>query len=41
MVEYSSKSAPGTYRFARVMEVEVDDVDGLVLVGYYNWTNVS
>lgn len=30
LVEYSSKSAPGTYRLARVSEVEVDDVDGLV-----------
>ena len=30
LVEYSSKTAPGTYRLARVVEVEVDDVDGLV-----------
>ena len=30
LVQYSSKSLPGTYRLARVIEVEVDQVDGLV-----------
>ena len=30
LVQYSAKSSPGTYRLARVKEVEVDNVDGLV-----------
>ena len=30
LVQYSSKSSPGTYRLARVIRVEVDKVDGLV-----------
>ena len=30
LVQYTSKSSPGTYRLARVKKVEVDEVDGLV-----------
>ena len=30
LIQYSSKSSPGTYRLARVKDVEVDSVDGLV-----------
>ena len=30
LIQYTSKSSPGTYRLARVMGVEVDEVDGLV-----------
>ena len=30
LVHYTSKSFPGTYRLARVKQVEVDEVDGLV-----------
>ena len=30
LVQYTTKSSPGTYRLARVKEVEVDSVDGLV-----------
>ena len=30
LVQYTSKSSPGTYRLARVIEEEVDEVDGLV-----------
>ena len=30
LVHYASKSSPGTYRLARVKQVEVDEVDGLV-----------
>ena len=30
LVQYTSKSFPGTYRLARVKQVEVDEVDGLV-----------
>ena len=30
LVQYTSKSAPGTYRLARVISVEVDEIDKLV-----------
>ena len=30
LVQYESKSSPGTYRLARVIKVEVDKMDGLV-----------
>ena len=30
LVQYTSKSAPGTYRLARVISVEVDEMDKLV-----------
>lgn len=30
LIQYENRSAPGTYRLARVVKVEVDKVDGLV-----------